>query len=454
QSAGSDLPVTDLGAAMRFGVRPQLLAGGAHVLGHALEVALEAVHVEEQRGRRNLVARHRDWEPSTDCRLRPPSARASAEGRRRLTTQQVVQIARLDAALEIVVDLRRTLSGEAEAASQRFALLLLEDRGRGGIRVALDLAGRRGRSHDGAAVAQLLLQLRFGVGARGLGEAGGGQQGPDQRHECDVPFHLAAPSAEPTPLMTRRPNRRFRAGGAAHMPASADRTALTPETDVVGELVRVVRPARKELAQGRADLGDGADDRSAKGARTEPLDHPIAYAVPVVVTDTGVNAVVADDGQLSVLDREIDENTGAMRRPVHPESRKNVTRTLHRVGGAPTEAVTDATLHVDADLGRRAALRLAHRSRDRVEIGLADHTARPSRVPTEHHQSPLAPPPPELPPPPPEKSPPPPPPPPHEPPPHPPQPPQKIGGGRPPPPPPAAAAPPPPAPHPPGERAA
>src|SRR3989449_487027 len=66
EGAGGDLPARDLGTAMGLGVRAQLLAGGAHVLGHALQVPLEAIHVEQQRGRRDLVTRHRDSEPSTD----------------------------------------------------------------------------------------------------------------------------------------------------------------------------------------------------------------------------------------------------------------------------------------------------------------------------------------------------------------------------------------------------
>src|SRR5881296_931715 len=66
EGAGGDLPARDLGTAMGLGVRAQLLAGGAHVLRHALQIPLEAIHVEQQRGRRDLVTRHRDSEPSTD----------------------------------------------------------------------------------------------------------------------------------------------------------------------------------------------------------------------------------------------------------------------------------------------------------------------------------------------------------------------------------------------------
>src|SRR5438094_101516 len=73
--AGGDLLVRDLGAAMGLGVRPELLAGRAHVLGHALEIALEAIHVEQERGRRNLVARHRESEPSTDLTRSTPFTR-------------------------------------------------------------------------------------------------------------------------------------------------------------------------------------------------------------------------------------------------------------------------------------------------------------------------------------------------------------------------------------------
>src|SRR5262245_24275228 len=229
--------------------------------------------------------------------------------------------------------------------------------------------------------------------------------------------------------MTLETRPEFRVQSAEDMPPSADRTALAAEADVVGQLVDVVGPAREKAGQRRADLGHGADDGRAESARAEPLDHPVAHAVPVVVADTGMNAVVADDRQLAVLDGEVDQDTRPMRSPMHPEAGKDVTRTLHRVRRRSAKPVGDPALDVHTDFRRRAALGLAHRGRHRVEVGLADHAARPSRVPSKHHQSPLAPPPPELPPPPPEKSPPPPPPP-HEPPPppHPPPPPQMIGG--------------------------
>src|SRR5262245_42476988 len=220
----------------------------------------------------------------------------------------------------------------------------------------------------------------------------------------------------------------FGSNGAEDMPLTVDRTALAAEADVVGQLVDVVGPAREEARQRRADFGNGADDGGAEGARTQPLDHPVAHTVPVVITDTGVNAVVTDDRQLAIFDGEVDQDSRPMRRPVHPEPGKDVARALHRLRRPPAKHMREPALDVDTDFRRSTSLGLAHGRGDRVEVGLADHAACPSRVPSKHHQSPLAPPPPELPPPPPEKSPPPPPPPQEPPPPHPPPPPQMIGG--------------------------
>ena len=48
----------DLGALVRLGVGAELLAGGLHVGGHLPDIALEAIEVEQQRGGRQLGARH------------------------------------------------------------------------------------------------------------------------------------------------------------------------------------------------------------------------------------------------------------------------------------------------------------------------------------------------------------------------------------------------------------
>src|SRR5207302_6394722 len=61
ERAAAHLAPGDLGAAMRLRVGPEILAGRARVRGHPAEVALEAVEVEEQRGRWDIVARHRRW---------------------------------------------------------------------------------------------------------------------------------------------------------------------------------------------------------------------------------------------------------------------------------------------------------------------------------------------------------------------------------------------------------
>src|SRR5438477_11219694 len=100
-------------------------------------------------------------------------------------------------------------------------------------------------------------------------------------------------------------------------------TTLAAHADVVGQLVDVVRPAREELRQSRADLGDGRRQRAADVASAEPLDHWIAHAGPVLVADAGENTLVTADPELSVLAREIDEHARAMGRLVHAVSRED-----------------------------------------------------------------------------------------------------------------------------------
>jgi hypothetical protein len=59
ERAGGDLTARDLGTLVGLGVGADRLAGAPRVPGHRGEVLLEAVEVEEQRGRRDLVAGHR-----------------------------------------------------------------------------------------------------------------------------------------------------------------------------------------------------------------------------------------------------------------------------------------------------------------------------------------------------------------------------------------------------------
>src|SRR5213594_4204684 len=58
QRAGLDLALRDLRALVGLGVRADRFAGAAHVRRHPLEVALEAIEIEQQRGGWNLVSGH------------------------------------------------------------------------------------------------------------------------------------------------------------------------------------------------------------------------------------------------------------------------------------------------------------------------------------------------------------------------------------------------------------
>jgi len=63
--SGGDLPARNLGALVAFRVRTQAHAAFLYRLGHAQEIALERVHIENERGR---------------CRLRRGRSRSRREG--------------------------------------------------------------------------------------------------------------------------------------------------------------------------------------------------------------------------------------------------------------------------------------------------------------------------------------------------------------------------------------
>src|SRR2546427_105388 len=138
----------------------------------------------------------------------------------------------------------------------------------------------------------------------------------------------------------------------------------------------------------------------------------------VPIADARVNALVTDDRQAPLLDREVDQHAVALGRPVHAEPPEDVAGSRQGVGSAAEQPPRHATLEMHPDLRRRARLGGLDRPGDRVEVGLAEERPGPPRM-SSHHQPPLAPPPPELPPPPENPPPPhqPPPPPPHPPPP-------------------------------------
>src|SRR5207247_7842256 len=113
--------------------------------------------------------------------------RADAEESGTLPPQGVVQAARLDAALEVLVHLRRALRRAAQVAGDliAFALLQLDD---GAVGVALDLVGGRDGSHNDAPVAELLLQLGFRAGTLREDDRRRERRGHDD-HCSDAAFH-------------------------------------------------------------------------------------------------------------------------------------------------------------------------------------------------------------------------------------------------------------------------
>src|SRR5262249_25873551 len=90
--------------------------------------------------------------------------------------------------------------------------------------------------------------------------------------------------------------------------------------------------------------------------------------------------------------RHVDQHAVSARGPMHAEP-------LEDLGGARDRLAGASVIEMNADLRRRAALRLGDRVPHRFEVRIAHELTNPARMPS-HHQSPLAPPPPNLPPPP------------------------------------------------------
>src|SRR3989454_12480894 len=84
QRAGLDLALRDLRALVGLGVRADRFAGAAYVPRHPLEVALEAIEIEQQRGGWNLVSGHGEGHSSISTisplasAARRPAARTAA----------------------------------------------------------------------------------------------------------------------------------------------------------------------------------------------------------------------------------------------------------------------------------------------------------------------------------------------------------------------------------------
>src|SRR5262245_36867406 len=203
-------------------------------------------------------------------------------------------------------------------------------------------------------------------------------------------------------------------------PPPPDYTSPSLQAHLVAQVVTIVGAAGKVIAQDGPHLVDGPHDGVAGGAGTQMLHEVIADRLPVPIAHPRVDAGVADDGELPVLEGEIDEHRLAPLRAVELELREDLLGADQGITGA----AVDAALEMHLDLA--GGLRLGPRNggRDGVEVGFAEEPSRPGRM-LGHHQSPLAPPPPNDPPPP-EK--PPPPPPPKPPPPKPPPPPPRHHG--------------------------
>src|SRR5713226_6918181 len=104
------------------------------------------------------------------------------------------------------------------------------------------------------------------------------------------------------------------------------------DADLVAQLVLVVGTTREMPGQHASDLGDAGHHGLQRPALAEPRDHQVAHGLPVRVADVMVNALVADDGELAVLDGEIDQHAVALCGEVHAEMGEHPPGPAKRVG--------------------------------------------------------------------------------------------------------------------------
>src|SRR5207247_570830 len=168
-------------------------------------------------------------------------------------------------------------------------------------------------------------------------------------------------------------------GAPRRASAAAAQLARPPSrhAHLVAKLVRVARPARIMRGERPPDLLDPADERLPWRPRAEPLDHPVAHAVPVAVTDAPVDSHVAHDGELPIVDGEVEEHAVPLGRLVHAELREERPRPREGVHGLAKEAARQPALQMHPDLGRCPRLGGLDRVADRVEVRLAEEPPRP-----------------------------------------------------------------------------
>src|SRR6266581_7324485 len=161
-----------------------------------------------------------------------------------------------------------------------------------------------------------------------------------------------------------------KSSGSSNAPASMP----SPDAHVVGELVAVVGAPREVSGELAPDLLDRADQRGARRAGAQALDHEVAHAGPVVVAHARVDPRVADHGELPAPDRDVDQYAVAVRGPVHAELVEEPLRARERVTRPPRQPA----LQMHADLAGGPRLRAADRVGDRVEVGLGEKASDPA----------------------------------------------------------------------------
>src|SRR5713101_2451306 len=186
---------------------------------------------------------------------------------------------------------------------------------------------------------------------------------------------------------SRRPGSNF--SGARPTPARAP----LADADFAGELVLVAGTARKMVAERPAHFRERMHEAVARSLLPHALENAGDQPLPVLFAHPLVNALVADDRELSVGHRDVDEDAVAVGGLVHAQPLEDLDGALERIARA-------RVVEVHADLRRGVPLRLRDGAHDGLEVVVGEKCADPFRMPG-HHQSPLEPPPPKPPPPPP-----------------------------------------------------
>jgi hypothetical protein len=109
---------------------------------------------------------------------------------------------------------------------------------------------------------------------------------------------------------------------------------LFAEGNVIGQFIHIVLLARKELLEMFTHRRDGIAETCLEFVVSEGICHKILYIVPKACRNDGVDAAVADDGELPVFDGKVDQDSVAEFSSFHMQLPEDECRPVENIGFA------------------------------------------------------------------------------------------------------------------------